>query len=41
MYYLMLKNTKRTHKIQQTTNLSEFKKKKKGSVVKLQPMYLC
>ena len=38
MYYLTLKNEKHTHKHTLLSNLDEFKKQRKGSLIKLQPI---
>jgi serine/threonine protein kinase len=38
MYYLTLKHEKHTHKHPQITHLDEYKKQRKGSLIKLQPI---
>ncbi len=39
MYYLTIKNEKHTHKhIQNDDHLDEFKKRRKGSLIKLEPI---
>lgn len=38
MYYLTLRNEKHTHRHPEITHLDEYKKQRKGSLIKLQPI---